>query len=120
MDKKKKNNHFGSVADLHQVDADPDSTFYLVADPDPACRFNADPDPTFHFGADLDPDPTFQIKAQNHTFWLFICKLMWIRVQLVTLMRIRNQFITFMRIRILTFNSMRIHVSSQRTLCKRT
>ncbi len=73
-----------------------------VADPynfdaDPACHFDADPDPTLHF--DADPDPSFQIKAQNlekkcsnrlifHTFWLVICKLMRIRIQLITLMRI--------------------------------
>ncbi len=41
----------------------------------------------------LDPDPSFQIKAQNfekvlHTFWLVLCKLMRIRIQLTTLMRI--------------------------------
>jgi hypothetical protein len=37
-----------------------------------------------------------------HTFWLVICKLMRIRIQiqLITLMRIRIQLITLMRIRI--------------------
>jgi hypothetical protein len=52
-----------------------------------------------------DPDPSFQIKVQKfekftqigsyiiihvfHTFWLVICKLMRIRIQLRTLMRMR-------------------------------
>jgi hypothetical protein len=38
---------FNSVADPHQ----------LNADPDPAFNFNADPDPAFHFNADLDQAP---------------------------------------------------------------
>ncbi len=73
-----------------------------VADPDPAYHIDVYPDPvlTFHFDADPDPDPSFQIKAQTmkkcsnrlvfHTFWLVICKLMRIRIQLITLMRIHN------------------------------
>ncbi len=51
-----------------------------------------DPDPAFHCNA--DPDPSFQLKARNlenvlkwahipyGTCWLFICKLMRIRIQL--------------------------------------
>jgi hypothetical protein len=61
-----------------------------VGDPNPACHFNADPDPTILFRA--DPDPGFQMKAKNlekvlnrlRTFWLVICKLMRIRIQLIT------------------------------------
>ncbi len=47
-----------------------------------------------------------------HTFWLAICKLMRIPIQLITLMRIRIQLITLMRIRIriLPFNLMRIWI----------
>jgi hypothetical protein len=45
--------------------------------------------------ADADPDPSFQVKAQNlekvlmacrlifHTFWLVVCKLMRMRIQLI-------------------------------------
>jgi len=52
--------------------------------------------------ADTDPDPGFQIKTQTlekcscrvifHTFWLVICKLMRIKIQLITEMRIRIFF----------------------------
>ncbi len=66
-----------SVADPHQVDADPDPAghFDADADPDPACLFDgdADPDPACHFDADAhmdpaclldaDPDPTFHFDA---------------------------------------------------------
>jgi hypothetical protein len=38
---------YGSVADLHQFDANPDPSFHL----------NAVPDPAFQFKADSDPDP---------------------------------------------------------------
>jgi hypothetical protein len=88
-----------SVADPHHVDADPN----------PACHFDADidPYPTFHCDAvpDPDPNPSFQkctIRLIFHKFWLVICKLMRIRIQLITLMRmrIRIQRITSMRIRI--------------------
>jgi hypothetical protein len=64
-----------SVADPHNLDADPDPAFHFDADPDPAfpydadpdpaCHVGADPDPIFHIDADPDPDPSFQIKAQN-------------------------------------------------------
>ncbi len=36
-----------SVADPHELDADPD----------PACHCDEDPDPAFHFDADPDPGP---------------------------------------------------------------
>ncbi len=103
--------HFDAVPD-------PVPTRHFDADLGPACHFNADPDPdpdpAFHFDAvpDRGPDPSFQIKAQNfekllqqahflYIFWLVICNLMWIRIQI--------QLITLMRIRILPFNMMRIH-----------
>ncbi len=90
---------------MRTPDADPDPAchFDADADPDPACHFDADadPDPTFHFDADPypDPDPSIQIKGPKtlkkcsnkfifHTFWLVICKLMWIRSRPITLMRI--------------------------------
>jgi hypothetical protein len=84
-------------------------TYHFDADPDPMriqilifiwCGSGswvlfdaeADPDPTFH----QNPDHIFHIKAQTlkkcsnrlifHTFWLFICKSMRIRIQLTTLM----------------------------------
>ncbi len=80
--------------------ADPDPAFHFDADPDPAFHFDADPDPdpNFHFDADPDPAPSFQKssalkKCSNrltfHTFCLVICKLIRIRIQLITLMRIR-------------------------------
>ncbi len=56
-----------------------------------------------------------------HTFWLVICQLVRIRVQLITsgstiklitMMRIRIQLITLMRIRILPFYLMRIRISN--------
>ncbi len=79
-----------------------------VADPP---HFDADPDPACH----LDPDPSFPLKwCSNmlifHTFWLFICKLMRIRIQLITLMRMQIQIllITLKRIWIQPFNLMRI------------
>jgi hypothetical protein len=85
-------NFLDSVVDLHHVDADPDSTYH----------HNADPDPTFHPDADPDPEPSFQIKAQTlekvlifHTFWLVICKLMWIRIPLITLIRMRIRILIF-------------------------
>ncbi len=60
-----------------------------VADPDHSCHF--DPDPTFHFDA-----IRIQIKAQNLEKVLkevfspyIICKLMRIRIQLITLMRMQ-------------------------------
>ncbi len=69
----------------------------------------------FTLNAVPDPDPSSQIKIQKtlkkcssrlifHTFWLFICKLMRmrIRIQLITLMR--------NRIRLLFSNSMRIRI----------
>ncbi len=47
--------NFGSVADPHHFDADPD----------PACHFGADPDPDpvcyFDVVSDPDLDPSFQI-----------------------------------------------------------
>jgi hypothetical protein len=103
--------------DPHHLDADPDPARHFHADPDPdparhfdadpdpdpACHFHADPDLSFHFDADLDP--SFQKgstlkKCLNrlicHTFWLVICKLMWIRI--------RIQLIALIQIRILPFN----------------
>jgi hypothetical protein len=90
-----------SVADPHHIYADPD--------PDPACHFDEDPEPTFHFNADPDQEPSIQIKAQTLkkcsirliflTFWLVICQLMRIRIQLITLMWTL----------ILPLNLMRIH-----------
>jgi hypothetical protein len=70
------------------VDADFD--FLFDVDPD------ADPDPTFHPDADPDPDPdpypSFKKRLKkglnrliSHTFWLDICKLMRIRIQLINL-----------------------------------
>ncbi len=53
-----------------------------------------------NFDADTDTEPRFQIKAPNlekvlksysNSFWLVICKLTRIRIQLITLMRIRIQ-----------------------------
>ncbi len=52
--------------------------------------FDADPDQTFYPDADPNPDPSFQKKAQTlekerlvfHTFWLVICILTRIRIQL--------------------------------------
>ncbi len=83
-----------SVADPHNFDADPDPGCHFDVDPVRACHFDAvanpNPDPTFHF--DADPDPSYQIKAQHlkkcltrlifNTFWLVICKLMRIRIEL--------------------------------------
>jgi hypothetical protein len=83
-----------------------------VADPDPACHFDADPDPAFHF--DADPYPSFLIKKKCSnrlillTFWLVICKLMRIRIQLITLIRIQLTTLMRIRIQILLFNLMRI------------
>ncbi len=55
--------------DTHQVDADPDSDFYLIRIPESRFLFDADadldPEPTFNAAADTDPDPCFQIKAQT-------------------------------------------------------
>ncbi len=41
---------FGSVADPHHVDADPDPTFYSDSDTDPdrTIQFDAEPVPTSH------------------------------------------------------------------------
>ncbi len=59
-----------SVADMHNFDGDLD----------PSCHFYVDPDPTLH----SDPDSIH---------WLVIeCKLMRIRIQIITLVRIRNGF----------------------------
>ncbi len=64
-----------------------------------------DLDPTFH--SDQDQDPSLQIKAQTHekslnrlilhTFWLVICKLMRIWIQLITSMEIRTVICYLMR-----------------------
>ncbi len=96
-----------SVADTHHIDADPDHAFHFDADPDPACHFDADPDPDPTFRSDADPDPSLQINAQKvtlnkcsnrlifYTFWLVICKLFRIWIQIFTLMRIRIQCIQY-------------------------
>jgi hypothetical protein len=67
---------------------------------------DADLDP-FHpdADADQDPDPSFRIKAQTlekcsnrlifHTYWVVICKLMRIQIQLITLMRMRIRIVIF-------------------------
>ncbi len=56
---------FTSVADPHNVDADPDLVFHFDADPDPFSHFDADPDPACHFDADPDPDPPFTFDAES-------------------------------------------------------
>jgi hypothetical protein len=65
---------------------------HVDADPDPACHFDADlnRDPACHFDANPDPDPTFHFDADLifHIFWPVVCKMMRIRIQLITLMRI--------------------------------
>ncbi len=83
------------------ADQDPACHFEADEDPDPypACHFDPDPDSTIHADAIPDTDPSFKIKARNlkkcsnrlilHIIWLVICKLMRIRIQLITLMRIR-------------------------------
>jgi hypothetical protein len=68
----------------YHPDADSYSDFFYA---------DADSDPTFNPDADPDPDPSFQIKVLFHTFWLVICKLMQIRIQLITLMRIHNTYL---------------------------
>ncbi len=89
-------------SDPHYSDADPVLTFYFDTQTDPAFHFDADRDPysTFHFDADPHPHPSFQKRLRKlkkclnrfifHSFWLLICKLMRIRIQLITLMRIHN------------------------------
>ncbi len=88
--------------DRHHIIADPDSKDHpdadLDADPDFDFLFDADPDPTFHPDADPDPDPSFKKQAQSlktcykrlifHKFWLDICKLMQMRIQVTNMMRI--------------------------------
>jgi hypothetical protein len=72
--------------------------------------------PARHFDADTDPDPWLQINAQNldrlifHTFWLFISKLMRIRIwiQLITLMRIRIRILPFSLIRNATLSDLEL------------
>jgi hypothetical protein len=53
---------YSSVVDPHHFDSDPDSDFYLAQ--------------------------TLENRLILYTFWLVICKLMRIRIQLITLMRI--------------------------------
>ncbi len=82
---------------------------WIVADPH---HIDADPNPAFYFESGCGSGSLLPNKSSKpwkkcsnrlmfRTFWLVICKLMRIRIQLITLMRIR--------IRILPFNLMRIH-----------
>ncbi len=75
----------------HYFDADPDPVCHFDADLDPARHFDADQHPTFHFDAGTDPDLCFASKGRLifYIFWLVICKLMRIRIQLITFTRIR-------------------------------
>jgi hypothetical protein len=88
-----------AVMRIRIIGADP---HHFDADPDPACPFDADPDPACHFEADPDPDPNFhrrktlksaQIGSYSIYFWLVICKLMriLIQIQLIILTGIRIQ-----------------------------
>jgi hypothetical protein len=104
--------------DPHHFDVDPDadaySTYHPAADSDSdiflcgsGFLFDAGPnlDSTFH--SDQDPNPTLQIMAQTyekcsnrlifHRFWLVICKLLQIRIQLITSMQIRILIFYLMR-----------------------
>ncbi len=80
-----------SVVDPHHFDADPDSVFY-----------NEDTDPTFYPDADPDPDPS--LKKANissfYTFWLDICILMRIRIQLLNVGADPDFYLMWLRIQI--------------------
>jgi hypothetical protein len=84
-----------SVADPHHLDADPDSTFHFDADPDPACHFDADPDPSLQINAQKVTLNKCSNRLIFYTFWLVICKLFRIWIQIFTLMRIRIQCIQY-------------------------
>jgi hypothetical protein len=70
------------VADPHQFNANPDSSFH----------FDADSDLTFHFNADTDPDPTLHFEAVTDPAMFFLIKVIRILLLTSTLMRIRIQY----------------------------